>query len=137
MSNRNRPYLYCGMICSNGTVTTCRTCLRRAGRVRRLSTQCQHISESDSVDSLPIVSLDDNDVSETMSIYRTRHTKYRPPQVGDIGKKAVAAGAQRAAHKSYIDKTEKKRSHHQKSKGKDEDDRKIMRDFKMHNGDYA
>jgi len=104
------------MICSNGTVTTCRTCLRRAGRVRRLSTQCQHISESDSVDSLPIVSLDDNDVLETMSIYRTRHTKYRPPQVGDVGKKAVAAGAQRAAHKSYIDKTEKKRSHHKSPK---------------------
>jgi len=103
------------MICSNGTVTTC---LHRAGWVRRLPTQCQHISESDSVDSLPIVSLDNNDVLETM----TCHTKY-PTTGWDIGKKAVAAGAQRAAHKSYIDKTEKKH-HHQKSKGKDEDDRK-------------
>jgi len=124
--------------CSFGTVTTCRVCLRRAGRVRRLSAQSKDWSQpSDSVYShiLPIVSLDDNDVLETGSIYRTRFTKYRPLQHGDMGKKAVAAGAPRAAHKSYIDKKKKKRSHHQKSKGKDEGDRKIMRDLKGHNGD--
>jgi len=136
----NRPYLSCA--CSK--VTTCNVCLRKAGKVKRLTDDIKSkddffLAENASdrknnflseEEILPSLNFDDNDIVEEMSEYKTRHTKWRPPQSGDIGKKAVAAGGPRANHKSVFDKKAQKRSHHQKVKGKDEGTRREMRDFK-------
>jgi len=129
----NHPYYEVGRCCSKHNVSSCNTCLRRAGRTKRLVQDDLHLQYSrQPVDSgLPVLAVDDNDVLEEIAVAKTRQAQMRPPLPEDLGKKSVAPGRGRAGHKAVIVKTEKKRSHHQKSKGKDEHVRKERRDLKF------